>query len=115
MTSFIVFMCVLAQFLASCGDWFLTYWVNKQDNITEFHFSGVNSTPSSLYIEEDKLNLRTRRDFQEYWDSLWITYKEIWDNVVNSQHFDIYLFTAITVAVILITLGRTVLFFNVSK
>lgn len=111
--SILAFMCILAQFLASCGDWFLTYWVNKQDNVTELRMPDMNTTPTPF--EMDEPNFRTRRDLKEGWNSFWIRVTEIWDTVVNDQYFDVYLFTAITVLTVLITLGRTVLFFNVSK
>lgn len=114
MFSFLALMCVLAQFLASCGDWFLTYWVNKQANITELRSPEINLTANSLKIGGNELNSRTRRDLQEYWNSLGIQSTEIWESIVNDQYFDVYLFTVITIMTVLITLGRTVLFFNVS-
>lgn len=114
MFSFLALMCVLAQFLASCGDWFLTYWVNKQAKITELRSPEINLTANSVKIDGDEPNSRTTRDLQEYWNSLGIQSTEIWKSIVNDQYFDVYLFTVITILTVLITLGRTVLFFNVS-
>lgn len=111
MFTFLAFMCILAQFLASAGDWFLTYWVNKQ-NITEV----AKETPlNPLNASFDDVNIRNRRDIKEDWDNFWMKVNEIWEIIVNDQYFDVYLFTAITVLTVLVTLARSVMFFNVSS
>uniref|UniRef100_A0A336LKT5 Oxysterol-binding protein n=1 Tax=Culicoides sonorensis TaxID=179676 RepID=A0A336LKT5_CULSO len=103
MFSFLAFMCIFAQFLASSGDYFLTYWVNKQENVTELQTNEFNNTET---------NSQTKRDIKEDWDNFWMKIASIWESFVNDENFDVYLFTIITILTVVITLARSVIFFN---
>ncbi|XP_059225376.1 probable multidrug resistance-associated protein lethal(2)03659 [Stomoxys calcitrans] len=69
-----IFFCIAAQVLASSADYFLSYWVNKNEN--QLQQSG--------------------------------------DDDVKTDPVDIYIFTALNVAVVIFALLRSVLFFNVA-
>ncbi|CAB0038330.1 unnamed protein product [Trichogramma brassicae] len=77
-----VFMlCVLAQFFASCGDFFIAEWVKWEEK------SYINATPGMPISEAD------------------------WQGLI-SRETCIYIYTAITVLTIVVTLVRSAAFFN---
>lgn len=110
MCIFLTLMCVLAQGLASAGDYFLTYWVSKQQIIPELN-SFFNASNSSQEIE---LN-RSTRDINPDWNTFVEKISSWWTNIIEDEYFDIYLFSLITILTVVITLGRSFLFFNVIK
>ncbi|CAM6031929.1 unnamed protein product, partial [Sphagnum compactum] len=57
---------------------------------------------------------RVKRDFTEDWNNLKMKAVDVWESIVEDEYFDVYLFTAITILTVAITLGRSFLFFNAS-
>lgn len=75
----VTFFFITTQVAASGGDYFLTYWTQKQD------VRGASN--ETVESEEER----------------------------NSRYFDVYIFSALTVATVIITLFRSFLFFTVSS
>lgn len=109
-----VTFCVVAQLSASGGDYFLSYWVDKEadrDNLFEL---GANDTLSE--------NLRTVAQELSYLTVLWEHVKRMFgtrddtinDRLLEDRLFDIYLFSGIVTLTVVITLSRSFLFFSVS-
>ncbi|XP_061402316.1 probable multidrug resistance-associated protein lethal(2)03659 [Musca vetustissima] len=71
-----VLLCLGAQALGSAGDWFLSYWVNKNEN-------KLPDLPAGAEVETDPV--------------------------------DIYIFTALNVGIIVVSLLRSFMFFNVAS
>lgn len=89
----LIVFCVTTQLCASGGDYFLTYWVNKEEaRFTEEH-PPQNETDSG---------------------GLFNQFVQLYDASGANQYVDIYIFTALTVATVVITLSRSFLFFTVS-
>ncbi|KAG5679349.1 hypothetical protein PVAND_008920 [Polypedilum vanderplanki] len=103
-TLFIAFMFILAQVFASAGDYFLTYWVSKEEerSITELT-SSLNETVPTF----EKIVQQSNDSFIE-------TAKYIFEGVVYDRNIDIYIFSALTVGCVIITLSRSFMFFNVT-
>ncbi|XP_005190477.1 probable multidrug resistance-associated protein lethal(2)03659 [Musca domestica] len=74
--SLMIFFCVGAQVLGSGGDYFLSYWVNKNEN--------------KLHEIDTRVEMQT-------------------------DPVDIYIFTAINVAIIIFALMRSIMFFNLAS
>ncbi|XP_054726195.1 probable multidrug resistance-associated protein lethal(2)03659 [Anastrepha obliqua] len=103
-----LFFCVLAQVLASGGDWFLSYWVakkgrNEVENVNATipyaSFNDTTTLPPAAAVTKGSTFATMIRDAG-------------WD--VDADTLDIYIFTVITIATIVITLARSFLFFNVA-
>lgn len=91
---FLLFMFILAQALASGGDYYLTYWTNKNEEVdvsTIFSF----------------IRNRFKRD-----TSSW---NQFWEDFYHNEYFDIYVFAFIIILTIIVSLGRSFLFFSVSN
>nr|CAD7200150.1 unnamed protein product [Timema douglasi] len=96
---FLFSMCFLAQFLASCGD----YWITKWTNLEELRYKSLldtNSTVLTDIVNTTTTTTTTNSTFPEPDSDL-------------STEWCIYVYAAITVATIVISLGRSFLFFNV--
>uniref|UniRef100_A0A1B0C9L7 Uncharacterized protein n=1 Tax=Lutzomyia longipalpis TaxID=7200 RepID=A0A1B0C9L7_LUTLO len=108
--------CVTAQLCASAGDYFLTYWVNKEeqrnvevllamtrDNAND-SFVDANHLPGDASVNATESN---GTDF--FAKILKYVGAEDYNNYV-----DIYIFTALTIATVVITLSRSFIFFNLA-
>nr|CAD7404219.1 unnamed protein product [Timema poppensis] len=93
---FLFSMCFLAQFLASCGD----YWITKWTNLEELRYKSLLDTNSTVLTDIVNTTTTTNSTFPEPDSDL-------------STEWCIYVYAAITVATIVISLGRSFLFFNV--
>ncbi|XP_061393041.1 probable multidrug resistance-associated protein lethal(2)03659 [Musca vetustissima] len=106
--------CVVSQGLASCGDYFLSYWVNKkrteEANRVELvaylnaTANGTSTTPTEPFIWSP--SYRTESSL-----SNWLSQYGIH---VKSDMLDIYIFTIITVTTIVLTITRSFVFFNMA-
>lgn len=102
----VAFFYITAQVLASGGDYFITYWANKeeaaggslatrtiQNGTFDNEFLPSTASPVSIGF------------FERIFKAL---------DIETDRYLDIYIFTGIIVATVLITLCRTFLFFNVA-
>ncbi|CAD6992118.1 unnamed protein product [Ceratitis capitata] len=86
-----MFFCVAAQILGSAGDYYLSYWVNKNENVQETRSNNYGARIiGRLYGRDVRLNSST-------------------------DPVDIYIFSAIILATIIFSLSRSVLFFTLAK
>lgn len=124
----VLFLFIFAQILASGGDYFVTYWVNKVENYN----SGDTGKKSALVMENssytpipDSFDVVSNSiyDDKRYQDDLLLRdsfnisnlvsdVSSSWDKFKEDKNFDIYIFTIITVATVVVTLGRSFYFFN---
>nr|CAD7445770.1 unnamed protein product [Timema bartmani] len=95
---FLFCMCFLAQFLASCGD----YWITKWTNLEEMRYKSLLDTNSTVLT--DIVNTTTTPVTNS-------TFLEPDGDL--STEWCIYVYAAITIATIVISLGRSFLFFTV--
>ncbi|CAG2057728.1 unnamed protein product [Timema podura] len=96
---FLFCMCFLAQFLASCGD----YWITKWTNLEEMRYKSLLDTNSTVLT--DTVNTTTTTPVTNS------TFLERDGDL--STEWCIYVYAAITIATIVISLGRSFLFFTV--
>uniref|UniRef100_A0A1L8DV41 Putative peptide exporter abc superfamily protein n=2 Tax=Nyssomyia neivai TaxID=330878 RepID=A0A1L8DV41_9DIPT len=96
--------CVTAQLCASAGDYFLTYWVNKEEqrNVQELMARMSNDTV------DVRVNVTTGEDF------FGKILKFVGASEEYNNYVDIYIFTALTIATVFITLSRSFIFFNLA-
>uniref|UniRef100_A0A182SQI6 ABC transporter domain-containing protein n=1 Tax=Anopheles maculatus TaxID=74869 RepID=A0A182SQI6_9DIPT len=128
----ILFMFLLSQLSASGGDYFLTYWVNKAEEKapavseeSQATFSALsNGTAIDGAEDDDGFNATTTflppttpaataggiAVFFTAIRQMFATGDEDED-----RYIDIYIFTALTVATVVITLTRSMFFFRVSR
>ncbi|XP_067646399.1 probable multidrug resistance-associated protein lethal(2)03659 [Eurosta solidaginis] len=119
--------CILAQMLASGGDWFLSYWVAKKGKIeavlsARLNDAQLNETSSlnqTSHLSESHLNdiltnFNDTTTLPPMTESTFTSMLRDFGVAVDADTLDIYIFTAITVATIVITLARSFLFFNVA-
>ncbi|XP_050098722.1 probable multidrug resistance-associated protein lethal(2)03659 [Anopheles aquasalis] len=110
----ILFMFLLSQLAASGGDYFLTYWVNKAEQSPEAmanRYGGnigndTNSTaePTST-VEPPKMSV-----IGQFFSTISEAFAS--GNEDEDRYIDIYIFTALTVATVIITLTRSMFFFR---
>lgn len=100
--AFILLMFVLAQISASAGDYFLTYWVSKEEDRT----TPVES-PSNVSFSIQEVIMNNSVTIPE-------KFERILEGVMYDPNIDIYIFTALTIATVALTLSRSFLFFNVA-
>nr|CAD7430331.1 unnamed protein product [Timema monikensis] len=96
---FLFSMCFIAQFLASCGD----YWITKWTNLEEMRYKSLLDTNSTVLT--DIVNTTTTTPVTNS------TFLEPDSDL--STEWCIYVYAAITIATIVISLGRSFLFFTV--
>ncbi|KAL7050851.1 hypothetical protein ACKWTF_004247 [Chironomus riparius] len=96
----ILIMFVLTQLLASAGDYFLTYWVSKEEE------------RNSLKQSERTLELVSNNSTSDSILSKIIPY--FFEGVVYDRSIDIYIFSALVVSTVIITLSRSFFFFSVA-
>lgn len=103
-TIIVISFFILAQLCASVSDYFLSYWVAKEE------YRGP--TPRSA----DLTNLTT--PFTEHFENENATLIDraikALEDLVYDRNIDIYIFSALTVGTVLITLSRSFMFFNVA-
>ncbi|XP_061393047.1 probable multidrug resistance-associated protein lethal(2)03659 [Musca vetustissima] len=108
--------CVMSQGLASCGDYFLSYWVNKKGSIEAKRVEYVtaaalnDSLHGTTTTTMDPLTWSSSHQTETSL-SKWLSQYGVH---VDPEMLDIYIFTIITVATIVITVTRSFLFFNVA-
>lgn len=101
---FVIFMFILAQLSASAGDYFLTYWVAREeerhDNPQNVQLNETIEVSFSDIIHSD--------------DTFYAKIKQLVEKVMYSRNIDIYVFTALTIATVALTLSRSFMFFNIA-
>lgn len=100
---FIFLMFVVAQLFGSAGDYFLTYWVSKEEERSVVPRIFANQTKMSV-VEQFRSSNGT---FIE-------TVTAILEGVVYDREIDIYIFTILIVGCVVMTLTRSFIFFNVA-
>lgn len=93
MASFLLFMFLLSQALASSGDYWVQYWVDK------------NQVSPEILTDD-----RTPRA-AEFMSSI----NQWFKNFYNDEFFDIYVFGIIILLTVVISFWRSYLFFSVSS
>ncbi|EDW02798.1 probable multidrug resistance-associated protein lethal(2)03659 [Drosophila grimshawi] len=103
--------CVLSQVMASLGDYFLAYWVDKKGG--SVRSMNENSTPILNSTNSPATNDTTAivSHVLESRMSMWL-HELGWS--VDAEMLDTYIFTIITIATIAVTLARSFLFFNLA-
>lgn len=118
---FLMIAFILSQLAASGGDYFLTYWVNKEETrvvaTSSLTTDETNSTDPSI------LNMNNGTEFgsenatgnalSEIFNDLFKAFRGLGDSDDDERYIDIYIFTGLTVATVVITLGRSMFFFQV--
>ncbi|XP_075146932.1 putative multidrug resistance-associated protein lethal(2)03659 [Haematobia irritans] len=108
-----VLFCILSQGLASCGDYFLSYWVNKKGSVEAerkvYEVSSLNHTSNNTTSDPFDMSTSSHHLESEFSKLL-----EQYGIHVDPEMLDIYIFTTITVATIIVTVTRSFLFFNVA-
>ncbi|XP_052861311.1 probable multidrug resistance-associated protein lethal(2)03659 [Anopheles cruzii] len=100
----ILFMFLLSQLCASGGDYFLTYWVNK-----------VEESPESVDNSAGGEGLSLLDDLAANGSALvgnGTSPNDLLPPTDDDRYIDIYIFTALTVATVVITLARSMFFFR---
>lgn len=90
---FVFFLFLFAQVLASGGDYYLTYWTNKEQQ---------------KIIETDIQLTREASGWDQFWDDFNQFFKDLYAN----EYFDLYAFGLIILLTIVISLLRSFTFFN---
>lgn len=98
---FIFFAFLLSQLTASFGDYFLTYWVSKEEERNLVPHSNLSSAISE--VSEEPLN-----------GTIIENISKILEGVVYDRNIDIFIFTGLTIGTVAITLSRSFLFFNIA-
>ncbi|XP_073845798.1 probable multidrug resistance-associated protein lethal(2)03659 isoform X2 [Musca autumnalis] len=101
---------IISQFLASCGDYFLSYWVNKKSSLEAKAIEAtvvLNSTTTSTMHSLTSLSSHELESKL----STWLSQYGI---EVDAEMLDIYIFTLITVATIVTSIASCFLFFKVA-
>ncbi|GAB0088842.1 probable multidrug resistance-associated protein lethal(2)03659 [Sergentomyia squamirostris] len=106
-----MFFCVTAQLAASAGDYFLTYWVNKEEQ------RSVDQLMTATFdLQNDSFVDRFTSQNTTTVDNTGFVAKII--KVVGEYEYDnyvdIYIFTGLTIATVVITLSRSFIFFNLA-
>ena len=96
----ILIMFVLTQLLASAGDYFLTYWVSKEEE------------RNSLKQSERTLELVSNNSTSDSILSKIIPF--FFEGVVYDRSIDICIFSALVLSTVIITLSRSFFFFSVA-
>lgn len=96
----VFFLFLFAQVLASGGDYFLTYWTNKEQQ----KIIDTDSLRSFMHY-------RFARDVSG-WDQFWEDFNQFFKDLYSYEYFDLYAFAVIILLTIVISLGRSFAFFN---
>ncbi|CAO1302137.1 unnamed protein product [Diamesa tonsa] len=96
---FVFVFFLLSQLTASAGDYFLTYWVNKEAERAE----AQNATASTSTPETSSDD-----------DSIWGRAVNFMEGLQYDKNWDIYFFTILTVLTVVTTLTRSIMFFNIA-
>uniref|UniRef100_A0A182WC63 Multidrug resistance-associated protein lethal(2)03659 n=1 Tax=Anopheles minimus TaxID=112268 RepID=A0A182WC63_9DIPT len=124
----ILFMFLLSQLSASGGDYFLTYWVNKAEErapaVSEesrASFSALNNGTAIGGVDDDDFNATTTFEppttTPATMGGIAVFFTAIRQMFASGdededRYIDIYIFTALTVATVVITLTRSMFFFR---
>lgn len=95
MAGFLAFMFLLSQALASGGDYWVQYWVDKNQ-----------VAPGKEDI------LRSTRATEE--SSIMASIKRWFESFYNDEYFDIYVFGFIVLLTVIVSFSRSYMFFTVS-
>uniref|UniRef100_W4VRR2 Putative abc transporter c family member n=1 Tax=Corethrella appendiculata TaxID=1370023 RepID=W4VRR2_9DIPT len=98
---------ICAQLLASCGDYFLSYWVNKEENRYTAD-ADANSTINSLLSNDDIKRREVTDDIYTFLKKI----ENILEAIEADKYFDVYIFTSLVVSTVIITIIRSFLFFS---
>ena len=102
-TMIVIIFFVLAQMCASVSDYFVSYWVAKEEN---------NVVPRSEEISN--FTARFTETIEDNNATILEKAMRIFEEVAYDRNIDIYIFSALTVGTVLITLSRSFMFFNVA-
>lgn len=119
---FLLVAFVLSQLAASGGDYFLTYWVNKEESRiqttdSDFLTTGTDNATSSFDMDfgnstnEGAANV-TGNAITNAFSDLLNVFRQLTGSENDDRNIDIYIFTGLTVATIVITLFRSMVFFR---
>jgi ATP-binding cassette, subfamily C (CFTR/MRP), member 4 len=105
---------VVSQFLASAGDYFLSYWVKKAAErspvLNETNFEVERNFTDSVAAVFSRQTRETTNGFDDFIESA----KTFVETLIADENFDVYVFSFITIATVLVTLWRSFMFFNVA-
>jgi ATP-binding cassette, subfamily C (CFTR/MRP), member 4 len=99
------FLFILAQISASGGDYFLTYWVDKE---------GERSITSETSALADNLTGTATSENKFSNDTFVEGLQSFLEGIVYDRNIDIYIFSALTAMTVILTLSRSFFFFNVA-
>ncbi|XP_059619578.1 probable multidrug resistance-associated protein lethal(2)03659 isoform X2 [Phlebotomus argentipes] len=103
--------CVTAQLAASAGDYFLTYWVNKEE---QRNLALVSTNKNVANESNINLNQPVVSPSALDYDGFIAKIIKYIDGSEYDNYMDIYIFTGLTVATVVITLSRSFIFFNLA-
>ncbi|KAL5284866.1 ABCC4.2 family protein [Megaselia abdita] len=98
---------IVAQVLASGGDYFLSYWVNSNESPIQSQIQPIPGIMMDSLISND-----TAPAHESIMGSFLNIFRDA--NNPDKNNIDIYIFTAITVLTVAVTLSRSFLFFSVA-
>ncbi|KAJ6635777.1 putative multidrug resistance-associated protein lethal [Pseudolycoriella hygida] len=112
-----IVFCLMSQLLASGGDYFVSFWVTKEEGRLDVD-ARTGDVPVTLISQNESLfssTTETMTPSQElgFLDTFMssIGFRNLED---ESRMIDIYIFTGITIATVVITLSRSFLFFTLA-
>ncbi|XP_062542390.1 probable multidrug resistance-associated protein lethal(2)03659 [Armigeres subalbatus] len=112
---------ILSQLAASGGDYFLTYWVNKEESRitvsdeTLLNGSENNATEPFVLDSQNATSLAASNStslLAGAFGTLLDTIRQFTGSDDDDRQIDIYIFSALTVATVVITLSRSMFFFQ---
>lgn len=98
---------IIAQILASGGDYFLSYWVNSNQSPVE-----TQSKPASEIIMNSLISNDTVPTNESIMGSFLKIFRDA--DSPDRSNIDIYIFTVITVLTVAVALSRSFLFFSLA-
>ncbi|XP_062699740.1 probable multidrug resistance-associated protein lethal(2)03659 [Aedes albopictus] len=108
---------ILSQMAASGGDYFLTYWVNKEESrISTVSDDGSATDPTTLdngnVTDALALASNSTNSISSAFEGLLNSIRQFTGADDDERLTDIYIFSALTVATVVITLSRSMFFFQ---
>lgn len=109
---------ILSQMAASGGDYFLTYWVNKEESrISTVSDDSSVTDPTTLdngnVTDALALASNSTNSISSAFEGLLNSIRQFTGADDDERLTDIYIFSALTVATVVITLSRSMFFFQV--
>ncbi|KAL9890469.1 probable multidrug resistance-associated protein lethal(2)03659 [Glossina fuscipes] len=104
--------CIMSQILGSAGDYFLSYWVTKKDRL-QADSKGLQLQSALADLPNNSTEVPST-DNSHNIESQISGFLSQYNVYIDPEMIDIYVFTIITVATIVITVARSYLFFNMA-